>query len=60
MLKNTASIKEKIMNINSEYYNDYEANIEKYEIPKEAIPYAIEAFQGNEEMIFSFAMFLMM
>ena len=48
------------MNINSEYYNDYEANIEKYEIPKEAIPYAIEAFQGNEEMIFSFVMFLLM
>ncbi|MEG0376935.1 MAG: hypothetical protein RR614_00500 [Eubacterium sp.] len=48
------------MNINSEYYNSFEKNIEKFEISEEAVPYALENFQGTEEQIFSFAMFLLM
>lgn len=48
------------MDIQSEYYNSYELNTQKYDIPEEAMPYGLEAFQGSEEEMFSFAMFLLM
>lgn len=48
------------MDIKSEYYNNLEKNMEKYDIAKESIPFAEESFQNTEEMMFGFAMFMLM
>lgn len=42
----------------SEYYNSFEATMERYNVPLEAYPFAGEEFQGTEEMFFGFIMFL--
>ncbi|MEF9918608.1 MAG: hypothetical protein RR310_07840 [Eubacterium sp.] len=48
------------MDLQSEYYNNLEQNMEKYDIKEESVPVAGEMFQNMEEMMFSFAMFMLM
>lgn len=48
------------MDIQSEYYNNLDENMEKYGIAEAEIPMAETTFQGLEEQMFSFAMFMLM
>ena len=48
------------MEIKSEYYNNLDENMEKYGIAAEDVPMAEDTFQGLEEQMFSFAMFMLM
>lgn len=48
------------MDIQSEYYNHLDENMEKYGIAAEDVPMAEDIFQGLEEQMFSFAMFMLM
>lgn len=48
------------MDIKSEYYNHLDENMEKCGIAAEDVPMAEDTFQGLEEQMFSFAMFMLM
>ena len=46
------------MTVKSEYYNDLEETMEKYDIPESAVPFAAETLQSVEELFYGFTIFL--